>query len=244
MKYKILIIFFFSISCIQNTSNVNTKSPYTSKGFAYIYKDEDFNSKLIKKKFNNSTMQIAHNRLRVGSLIKLINPKTNDFIVLKNFKRLEYPTFYKILITEPVAEKLNLNASLPFIEVIELKKNKSFKAEKTKIFNEEKKIYSKAPIEKVKIDNISTNNIKKKITNDKIYIVIAEFYSLGSANNLLKRISKELKNFESKNLFIKTKKTNKITLLSGPYNSINLMKNDYIQLKKFGFEELDISINE
>ena len=86
--------------------------------------------------------------------------------------------------------------------------------------------------------------LKKKITNDKIYIVIAEFYSLGSANNLLKRISKELKNFESKNLFIKTKKTNKITLLSGPYNSINLMKNDYIQLKKFGFEELDISINE
>ncbi len=32
--------------------------------------------------------------------------------------------------------------------------------------------------------------------------------------------------------------------MSGPYNSINLMKNDYIQLKHFGFEELDISINE
>ena len=33
-------------------------------------------------------------------------------------------------------------------------------------------------------------------------------------------------------------------MLAGPYNSINLMKNDYILFKKFGFEELNISINE
>ena len=45
-------------------------------------------------------------------------------------------------------------------------------------------------------------------------------------------------------LFIKTQNVNKITLLSGPYTSINSMKNDYIDLKNFGFEELDISINE
>ena len=45
-------------------------------------------------------------------------------------------------------------------------------------------------------------------------------------------------------MIIKIKKSNKITLLSGPYTSINLMKNDYIQLKNFGFEELDITINE
>ena len=41
------------------------------------------------------------------------------------------------------------------------------------------------------------------------------------------------------------KKGNKqIDLISGPYNTINLMKNDYILLKNFGFEELDIIINE
>ena len=33
---------------------------------------------------------------------------------------------------------------------------------------------------------------------------------------------------------------NKINLISGSYNAINLMKNDYINLKNFGFEELDI----
>ena len=41
------------------------------------------------------------------------------------------------------------------------------------------------------------------------------------------------------------KKTSKeFEVLSGPYKSINLLKNDYIVLKNFGFEELDIFINE
>ena len=193
---------------------------------------------------NNNSLEIAHNALRAGTLIKLINPKTNDFIILKNNKKINYPDFYKILITEPVAEKLNLKKNLPLIEVIEIKKNKSFVAKKTKIYNEEKKIHSNAPVEIVKIDNISKNKKNNKVKIDKIYIIIAEFYSNDSAIYLRKRIIDELTNFDSKKIGIKIKKSNKITLLSGPYNSINLMKNDYIQLKKFGIEELDISINE
>ena len=50
--------------------------------------------------------------------------------------------------------------------------------------------------------------------------------------------------FNSKKMYIKSSNLNKINLLSGPYNSIDVMKKDYIQLEKFGFEELDISINE
>ena len=60
----------------------------------------------------------------------------------------------------------------------------------------------------------------------------------------LKKNSNEIKNFDSKKLIIKVKKANKISLLSGPYNSINLVKNDYTLLKNYGFEELDISLNE
>ena len=80
--------------------------------------------------------------------------------------------------------------------------------------------------------------------NNEMYIVIAEFYQKESAQLLKKRIINELTNFDSKLLLIKIKKMNEIALLSGPYNSINLMKNDYIQLKNFGFEELDITIDE
>ena len=245
MKYKSFIFFLFFISCVPNNNNLNVVAPYTSKGFAYIYDKDDFTNKIIKDYLDSSKLQIAHNTLRPGSLIKIINPKTKDFIILKINKKAKYPDFYKILITKPIAKKLNLNYELPFVELIEIKKNKSFIAKKTEIYNEEKKIHSNAPVEIVKIDNISKIKIKKinKIDN-KIYIVLAEFYSRESASLLKKRITKELTNFDIKKIHINVKKTNEISLLSGPYNSINSMKNDYIQLKNFGFEELDITINE
>ncbi len=245
MKFKLAILFLLITSCTQSYSSSDRNKSFNSKGFALIYNENDFTNKIIKRKLNNDTLQIAHNKLRPGALIKIINVKTNESIVLKNDKKFQYPEFYKIIITEPVADKLNLQRNLPLVEILELKKNKSFIAKKTKIFKEEEKIHNNAPVETVKIDNISK---KKKVNNevitDKLYIIIAEFYSKDSASLLKKRITQELTNFDSKKMYIKTKKSNKITLLSGPYNSINLLKNDYIQLKNFGFEELDISTNE
>ena len=158
---------------------------------------------------------------------------------------IEYPDFYKVLITKPVADKLNLVSEFPLVEVTVIKKNKLFIAEKTKIFKEEQQIHNKAPVENVVVANISKNIIdKNKKNNDNFYIIIAEFYSKDSALNLKKRINDELTNFDIKKIQIKAKNSKKISLLSGPYSSINLMKNDYIQLKKLGFEELDISANE
>ncbi len=245
MKYNFLIIFFLFVSCTQNYSQSKLKKTYNSKGFAYIYNDEDYEKKIIKNKLNSSEAQIAHNKLRPGTLIRLINLKSKESIVLKNSKKINYSDFYKIVITKPVAQLINLNDNLPLVEVIEIKKNKSFIAKKTKIFNEEKKIHSNAPITKVQIDNISkSKNVEKKILSDKLYIIIANFYSRDSARLLKKRITDEIKNFSHKKLHVKSKKLNEISLLSGPYSSINLMKNDYIQLKNFGFEELEISINE
>jgi rare lipoprotein A (peptidoglycan hydrolase) len=245
MKYKLIILLLFLTSCAQNYSRLDLNKSFNSKGFAYIYNEKDFIDKVIKRKLDSNSLQIAHNKLRPGSLIKIINIKTNDSIILKNSKRFQYPEFYKIVITKPVADEINLKTDLPLVEVIEVKKNKSFVAKKTKIFKEEEKIHSNAPVETVIINNISKKQkVKNKAIKDKFYIIIAEFYSKNSASLLKKRITQELKNFDSKKLYINSKKSNKITLLSGPYSSINLMKNDYIQLKNFGFEELNISINE
>ena len=245
MKYKsFILVLFFLTSCAQTLSNSKLNQTYSTKGFAYVYNEEDFVNELIGKKLDNNLLQIAHDKLRPGTLIKIINIKTNDSIILKNNKRFKYPEFYKILITEPVAKKINLQLDLPMVEIIEVKKNKSFVAEKTKIYKEEEKIHNNAPVESVKINNISKNNNKKNVIKDKFYIIVGEFYSKESAFFLKKRITQELTSFNSRKLYIKLKKSNKITLISGPYSSINLMKNDYIQLKNFGFEELDISINE
>ena len=242
MKFKLTILLIFLTSCTAGQYSSSSSKSFVTKGFAYIYNEKDFNNKILKRKLDNQKFQIALHNTRIGSPIKITNLKTNESIVVKNTKSFQFPEFYKILITQPVANKINLKKDLPLVEIIELKKNKSFVAKKTVIYNEEKKIANKAPIENIKIDNISKDKKKKiKDKREKLFIVIGEFYSKKSAINLKKRITNELINYNIKKLTIITKKTNKISLLSGPYNSINSLKNDYIQLKNFGFEDLEVS---
>jgi hypothetical protein len=245
MKFKFFFLIAFVLSCSPQLSSINQKKPYSAKGFAYIYNDFDFKEKIIKGKMNNDIMQISHQKLRVGALIKIINPKNEEIVVLKNTKRIKHPDFYKILITKPVAEKLNLNLDLPILEIIEIKKNKSFVAEKAKMYREEKKISSKAPVDSVEISNISKNIVdERKKKTDNIFIHIGTFYSIDVAKFLKQRISKEVAKFDDKKLKIKKINNKEIQVISGPYTSVNLLKNDYIMLKNFGFEELDIFINE
>ena len=244
MKYKLFIFLFFISSCSPQFSSLSRK-PYTAKGIAYIYNDFDFNEKVIKGRMNNEILQVSHQNLRTGALIKIINPENKKSIVLKNIKRIKFPDFYKILITKPVAVQLDLNIDLPLLEIIEIKKNKSFVAAKAKIFKEEKKIPSKAPVASVQISNISKNkskNLHKK--SKKIFIDIASFYSPETARFLKQRIINEVIDLDAKKLKIKKVNNKETQVILGPYSSVNLLKNDYIKLKNFGFEELNIYIDE
>ncbi len=245
MKFRLIILFLFLFSCTSQFTTINQKQPYASKGFAYIYNDNDFIQKVIKGKMNNDLMQISHQYLKTGTLINVSNPKNKKNIVLKNIKRIEYPDFYKVLITKPVAEKLELDTKLPILEIIEIKKNKSFVAEKAKIYSEEKKIPSNAPVASVQISNISKDKNKKiKKKTDKIYIHVASFYSLNTANFLKKRIIENVPAIDRNKLKVKKINNKETQVILGPYISVNLLKNDYIKLRNYGFEELDIYINE
>ena len=245
MKYKILILIILLTSCSAHTTKLENRTPYISKGFAYIYNDYDYENKTIKGKLDNSKLQVSHSKLRSNTLIKIINPRTNDSITIKNHKKINYPDFYKILITEQVAKKLNIEKELPLVEILEIKKNKSFIAQKAKIYKEEKKISSNAPVTSVQISNISKNkNKKKKLKQEDFYILIGSFYSRETADFLKQRINKEIPNYDNKKLIIRKKSNKEINLISGPYKTINFMKNDYILLKNFGFEDLDIITNE
>ncbi len=246
MKYKIIYLLFFLITaCTPQLTTLNIKEPYVSTGFAYIYNEFDFNKKIIQSKMNNELLQISHQNLKTGTLIKISNPKNKESLVLKNIKRIRYPDFYKILITNSVAKKLKLDKDLPLLEIIEVKKNKSFIAKEAKTYNEEKNISSKAPVASIKISNISKGKKESpKKKKDQVFIHLGSFYSVKTANFLKQRISKDLPDFDINKLKI-NKRNNKQTLvISGPYNSINSVKNDYIKLKSFGFEELDIFLNE
>ena len=139
MKFKLIFFLIFIVSCTAHTTKIDNRIPYNSKGFAYIFNENDFNEKLIKGKLDNSKLQISNKNLKVGSLVKIINPRTKDSITVKNSKKIKYPDFYKLIITQKVAEELKLNSELPLVEIIEIKKNKSFVAKKAKIYKEEKK---------------------------------------------------------------------------------------------------------
>ena len=170
MKFKLLILFIIFTSCSTNYTKIENRKPYNVKGFAYIYDQRDQENNLIKGRMNNDLFQVSHSELRYGVMIKLINPKTNDSIVLKNIKKIKYPEFYKVVITSKVANKLNIDRKLPLIEVIEIKKNKSFVAKKAKIFKEERKISANAPVTSVQIDNISKKKLSKKSKRKMIFI--------------------------------------------------------------------------
>ncbi len=190
-------------------------------------------------------MQISHQNLKIGTLLKITNPINKKSITLKNTKRIKYPDFYKILITKPVVDKLDLDSELPILEITEIKKNKSFVAKKAKIFNEEKTIPSKAPVASVEISNISKNKkLSKKKNINQIYILIGSFYSAETAIFLKQRITEEIISIDKRKIKIKKINNKETQVILGPYTSVNLLKNDYIKLINYGFEELDIFINE
>ena len=133
MKFKIFIFIFFVFSCSPQLKTLNQKKPYSTTGFAIVFNHDDLQNKIIKGKLNNEKLQISHQNLKTGTLIRIINPKNDKSIILKNTKRIKYPDFYKILITKPVMNELDLSVDLPILEVTEIRKNKSFIAEKAKI---------------------------------------------------------------------------------------------------------------
>ena len=234
MKYNI-IFFFFLTSCLSNSYVVKNKT-YSAKGFAKI--DRQF---LLNSDENSF---VSHNRFKLGTKIRLINPVNGKSLEKVVKKKVKYDNFYKVLISVEIAEELNLDLNFPYVEVNEIKKNKSFIAKKAITENVEKKIANKAPVEKIDINNLSKNIKSKKTKLKNFSILIAEFYNLESAELLKKRLKVILKNSNYQMIYVNKNNNNSYELLMGPYNTISKLKNDYIVLKNSNFEDLDITINE
>ena len=93
MKFKIFIILFFLVSCTSNYTKLDNRKPYNATGFAYIYNINDYYDGTIKYKMNNDKLEVSHKDLATGTLLKIINPKTKDSLVLKNIKKKKIPKF-------------------------------------------------------------------------------------------------------------------------------------------------------
>ena len=236
MNYK-FFLFFFLFSCINYSTPGKNNVTFSSKGFAYIDND-------IPANWKNDIFFIAHNELKLGTKIKIINPENKKSLESIIIKKIQYDDFYKILISENVAKKLKLSFDFPYVEILEIKSNESFIAERAITNIQEKKIASKAPIAKININNLNKTKTIKKVKLKNYSILVAEFYSLESAKILKKKLESILISSNYKLIYISKKNDKSYELVMGPYNTINKLKNDYSILNDSGFEDLDIKIND
>tara|TARA_Y100000590_G_scaffold443079_1_gene572059 strand:+ start:1885 stop:2640 length:756 start_codon:yes stop_codon:yes gene_type:complete len=244
IKINFILLFLFLFNCANlKTDQLNNKKEkiyYTSNGFALIYEDYLYKDGVIHKKINNEDIIVIHSSLKKNTPIKITNPQNSISLKAKiNFKS-TYPEIFNILISKKAASILQLDPNNPYIEFSEIKKNKTFVAKKSNTFDEEKNVAEKAPVNEVKMDDISQQNNAetKKLKSDYNFVlVIGTFYYEKSAFDLKNElVGKTKKN----NFSVKKLSKNKYRLSVGPFKNFNSLKSTYISLNNLGFSDLNI----
>ena len=231
---------FFRVNNAQNGRSESGK--FSNTGFALIYNDD---LKKIKK-LETRSLNIYHKSLKKRSLVKISNPINKKYLIAEvKSNKIKFSNFYNSILSSRIAEELELDETEPFVEITLISKNSTFVAKKSKMFDEEKKVAEKAPVDGIKIDNLGNSNLQKKETSiDKIFkysIKIADFYYKKSALQMLDRIRNEtsLKNFN----IISLSKT-KFRVILGPFNDINSLKNSYNKTTVLNFDNLEVIRND
>ena len=238
--FTLIVFIFFLNSCVGNQTNFkNDKKFYSSTGFALIYDESLYKNGVLNRKINNNEVRTMHSTLKFNTKIKIVNPENNKFIETKISKKSIYPNLFNIVISQEIANILGLDSNNPFVEVLEVKKNKTFIAKKSNTFDEEKNVAQSAPVDEVIVNDLSKldelekkNDIKKNF-----YIVINDFYYNDSATNLKKEIISK-KTIE--NIFIEKINDAKYRLSVGPFKNFKSLKSVYISLNNLGFDDLNI----
>ena len=236
-----LLIVFNLYSCADYKSiKLDDKKYYSSTGFVLIYEDDLYKEKIINKKINNEKLLAIHDILKVNTPIKIINPDNSKSVEAKVYKKGNYPKIFNMVITKEIASILDLDLDNPFVEIIEIKKNETFIAKEGSIFEEEKNVADKAPVDEIKMDDItlSKKKAKKKTTKKNNFIlIVSDFYFEDSANNLKNDLVKKI---DATNISVKKINDKKYRVLMGPFENFNALKTTYISLNKLGFEGLNI----
>ena len=250
MKFKnilFLLILLFSLNgCEQydlsskGKISLNVEKKYKNSGFALIY-TEDLNIKSL----DNRSLKIFHKNLKNKSSVKITNPDNGKSLIAEvRSNKVKFSNFYNSIITDRIADTLELNLNEPYIKIVLISKNSTFIAKKAKTFEEEKEIANKAPIDGIKISSLNNEgeNAIKKSSNDKFSysIKVADFYYKKSAQLMIDRIKSEasLTNIS----LIRLSKTNYRVLL-GPFSDIDSLKESFEKMNNLYFENLEILKN-
>ena len=236
----VLGLIYLSACADYKTTKDDDKVYYSSSGFALIYEDDLYTQKVVNKKIKNDKILVMHSLLKINTPVKIINPDNLKIVKTKIHKKAKYPGIFNVVISKKIASLLDLDSNNPFVEIIEIKKNKTFIAKESDMFEEEKNVAEKAPVDEVKMDDITTNKnkTKKKIFENTNYmILINDFYYEDSAIMMKKRINDELNLNNSK--ILKISNTN-FRVYLGPFKKLKSLKKAFDDITPLNFENIEI----
>ena len=248
MNYKILLLIFFAFilsNCEQlpkqKKVSLNIEEKYFNSGFALIY-NEDLKD---IKKLDDRSLNIYHKSLKKRSVVKISNPTNGKFLIAEvKSNKIIFSNFYNSILSLRIADELELNFNEPFVEIVLVSRNSTFVAKKAKMFEEERSVAEKAPVDGIQINDLKQKkNIIKKVSkkNDFNYsIKVADFYYEDTARIMMNRIKTEAL---IDNLVVKKLSKNKYRVLIGPFNDIKSLKNSFEKMSILNFENLEILRN-
>ena len=247
MLYRLLLLFLclFLFSCNQvkkSNQNINIRfeNKYTNAGFALIYNEDLENVKKLEPR----SLNIYHRSLKKKSVVKIINPLNNKYLIAEvKSNRIKFSNFYNSILSLRIAQELELDFNEPYVEIILVSKNSTFVAKKAKMFDEERSVAEKAPVDGIVINDLNTKKIKKKKVkknNFSYSIKVADFYYKETAQMMLNRIKNETSINNSR--IIRLSET-KYRVLIGPFNDIKSLKESFEKMNSFNFENLEILKN-
>ena len=143
-----------------------------------------------------------------------------------------------------IAEEIDLNEDEPYVEIFEVLENSVFIAKRAKMFEEEKKVASKAPVNNINISDLGTKetNPDKEIDKKFSYkLKIADFYFKETALLLVDRIIKETL---IKDVKIKKINEKRYRVYVGPFNNINSLQKSFNDINILEFENIEILEND
>jgi len=252
MLYKKLLIlccFILLNNCTATTLTKNKISnslnnPFINKGFSLIYSDKFYDNKIISKKIDERSLIIFQKNLKKNTIVKITNILNNKSVIATVGSNAIYPLFNNAVLSLRVAEEIGLNENEPYVEILEVLEDAVFVAKRAKMFEEEKNVASKAPVNSIKINdlNIGKTKIKNKISNKFSYeIKIADFYFNDTASLLVDRIIKET---VIKDIKIKKINEKKYRVYAGPFNNINTLQKSFNDISMLEFENIEIIKND
>ena len=249
MNFKIIVIFLILLtSCVNNTEKqrseiLSINNKFYNSGFTLIYDDNLYFEKIINKKMDDRDLIIFQKNLKKGTSVKLFNPINNKSLIAQVGRNSIYPNFNNSVVSKRIASELELSLEEPYIIIEEIIHNSAFIAKKTKMFEEEKKVANKAPVDKITVNDLNQSSKKKTNTNSQkfnYFIKIADFYFIDSAKIMRNRIINES---TIRNVYIRELSKNKFRVILGPYLDLKSLQKEYNKLEKFNFENIEIIKN-